>query len=186
MRPDSFEIFPIYKCDKCSEKSTSLDLQYINKVGKWLCSCGHVIVLDEIRKFDVVLNSDNTITPPPITKIKNTPKKKQNKKTVTKEYLCNMIRSIEEELSANPNMSSEDEGKLQGKKKKLEKILNKNITKISVKPLFIQSALDAMLSMGWKKREAEKICSKKLEEWSSKNEMRKSCIDDFVKYVIIG
>ena len=52
MKPKSVEVYPVYICPECDGRYCE-SLEYVNKVGKIICSCGQLLDLDPIKTFNI-------------------------------------------------------------------------------------------------------------------------------------
>ena len=81
LKPSSFDVYPIYKCDCGSEWNE--EIKFTQKIGKILCGCGKVLVIEPIEFIDCIPqykqshpNKQQIVSP------KNSENKKKNSREI--------------------------------------------------------------------------------------------------------
>lgn len=181
IRPKSVEVYPNYFCPKCGSKNTE-SLEYVNKVGKILCSCNHVIVLDKIKTFNIKAiyeeTRKNNNNNKPKQSVKQKPKKIKIKSSDLSEWHKNNDMGFESEL---PDLDYEFDFGLPDIPNSHPKIRTFNISKEHEK-----DCIEALVSLGWTKRKAKSILKIAVETWCKENQtwIRDENLDSFVSYLL--
>ena len=152
MKPKSVEVYPVYICPDCHARYCE-SLEYINKVGKILCSCKKVLELDPIETFRMqpIYKSDVSSK---ISEITPVPPPKQDK-----------------------DISDTWE-------KAIEKSKDQKIGKEE-----FEMALDLLVSLGWKKKEASDKVKKISRQWIEKENkppVSSEYFEEFSNYLIFN
>lgn len=146
MKPTSVEVYPVYICPECNDRHCE-SMEYVRKVSRILCGCGHLLNLFPIKTFNispVYQDSLQTVKKQqaPIPE----PPKLYPQKPPINQLNVNSFDEVDELLSEkNENKSDFDKDEM-------------------------ENAVDFLVSLGWKKREA----NKKVQELAPKFELEKN------------
>ena len=153
IKPNAAEVYPVYICESCNTRHCET-LEYVKKIGKILCGCGIVLELAPIETFRVS----------PV--FKQAQKKIKTKKSVP---LPSPVQNVEQEklvLELEVDDDEQEESLFAFLEDENEPVANENVNDQHC----IDEAIELLVSLGWKKREAAKKVDKSCQAWMNEKE----------------
>ncbi len=163
MKPKAVEVYPVYICNDCGSRHCE-PLDYVKKIGKILCGCGKVMNLTPIETFKV-----SPVFSPP-----HQAKAQTNKiKTERKDAFAPDAFGTSKEKVKKPQ---------EGETKMFDFLNSKNTE------LVIQEAVDLLVSLGWKKKQAKEKVDVASKQWVKETgkQLSSETFDDLANFLLFN